>query len=188
MAKEPAPKGAPKRKPSTRKPAATKAAGARTRTPKRSGRPSVYSEALGQRICDLMEQGLSLRTIEVMPDMPSRYTMMRWLNDPEKPDLQVMAGYAREARADRLADEILSIADDGSNDTYTDEDGNQKVDYDVIARSRLRVDARKWYASKLAPKKYGDKLTNEHTGANGSAIEVHSTVTFVKAPVRSDDE
>lgn len=68
--------------------------------------------------------------------------------------------YARAMvlRADKMADDILQIADDGLNDSYTDENGVVRVNQDVIARSKLRVDARKWLASKMAPKKYGDKL------------------------------
>jgi len=65
---------------------------------------------------------------------------------------------AREAQADKLAEDILAIADDGTSDVYLDADGNERTNQDVIARSRLRVDARKWLASKMAPKKYGDKL------------------------------
>jgi hypothetical protein len=64
---------------------------------------------------------------------------------------------AREAQADKFAEEILQIADDGSNDTYETENGTA-TNHDVIARSKLRVDARKWLASKMAPKKYGEKL------------------------------
>lgn len=65
---------------------------------------------------------------------------------------------AREAQADKLAEDILAIADDGTRDTYTDAEGNERTNQDVIARSRLRVDARKWLASKMAPKKYGEKM------------------------------
>lgn len=68
---------------------------------------------------------------------------------------------AREAQADKLAEDILAIADDGMSDTYTDENGNERTNQEVIARSRLRVDARKWLAGKMAPKKYGDKLDVE---------------------------
>ena len=74
------------------------------------------------------------------------------------PERKEQYASAREAQADKLADDILSIADDGTRDTYTDAEGNERTDQDVIARSRLRVDARKWLASKMAPKKYGDKL------------------------------
>lgn len=68
---------------------------------------------------------------------------------------------AREAQADKFADEIIAIADDGTRDTFTDENGNERTNQEVIARSRLRVDARKWLAGKMAPKKYGDKLDVE---------------------------
>ena len=61
-------------------------------------------------------------------------------------------------------------------------------DATAVARNRLRVDARKWLASKMAPKKYGDKLQTELTGANGGSIQVASTVTFVRPPERGDDE
>jgi hypothetical protein len=56
-----------------------------------------------------------------------------------------------------------TLRDDGTNDTYTDEDGNTRTDHDVIARSRLRVDTRKWLLSKALPKIYGDKVEATHT-------------------------
>jgi hypothetical protein len=90
----------------------------------------------------------------------SRWMLTKWLNADERKDMY--AG-AREAQADKFADDIIQIADDGRNDTYETDDGT-KTDQDVIARSRLRVDARKWLASKMAPKKYGDKLQTEHSG------------------------
>lgn len=86
---------------------------------------------------------------------------------------------AREAQADKFADEIIQISDDGTRDTYLDADGNERTDQDVIARSRLRVDSRKWLASKMAPKKYGDKVVNEHTGRNGGPIETVTRVELV---------
>ena len=61
-----------------------------------------------------------------------------------------------------MAEEILAIADDGINDTYVDDDGRPRVDNDVIQRSRLRVDTRKWLMSKMAPKRFGDKVDVNH--------------------------
>lgn len=63
-----------------------------------------------------------------------------------------------------MAEETIEIADNGTNDTYTKEDGSEGVNSDVVQRSRLRVDARKWFLSKMMPKVYGDKITQEHTG------------------------
>ena len=71
-----------------------------------------------------------------------------------------------------MADELLEIADDGRNDRIADEDGNERTDHDVIARSRLRVDTRKWLLSKALPKIYGDKVQNEHSGPGGAPIAV----------------
>jgi hypothetical protein len=87
--------------------------------------------------------------------MPDARSVFRWLAANE--DFRQQYARAREAQADFMAEEILQIADDGRNDTYQTDDG-EFVNHDVIARSRLRVDARKWLAAKMAPKKYGDKI------------------------------
>lgn len=92
-----------------------------------------------------------------MEGMPHQATIMAWL-DGSRPEFSEQYARAREAQADKLAEEALTIADDGRNDTYMDADGNVKTDSEVIQRSKLRVDTRKWLASKMAPKKYGDKL------------------------------
>jgi hypothetical protein len=78
--------------------------------------------------------------------------------------------HAREVQAESWADDIIEISDDGVNDTYKDEDGHERTNQDVIARSRLRVDTRKWLMARMAPKKYGDKITQEVTGADGSPL------------------
>lgn len=66
---------------------------------------------------------------------------------------------AKEMQADFLAEQILDISDSTSNDTkINDLTGAESANHEWISRSKLRVDSRKWLASKLAPKKYGDKL------------------------------
>lgn len=126
--------------------------------PKPTGRPSAYSDSLAAVICAELAAGKSLVTVCAAEDMPHRATVMRWLADDSKEGFRDNYMRAREAQADFYAEQIIEISDDGRNDTYKDDKGNVVVDHDVIARSRLRVDARKWYASKVAPKKYGDKL------------------------------
>lgn len=93
--------------------------------------------------------------------------------------------YARamELRAEHYMDEIIEIADDSSQDTTTigEEDaGIETTNHEVIQRAKLRVDTRKWLMGKLSPKKYGDKVQNEHTGKDGGPIEqaVSISVTF----------
>ena len=179
MASKPAPKKAP---PKATKPAARKkAVGAAVSAPKnvaasaklvkakavkrqkpvkppaKPGRPSLYTPELAALICGHIVEGKSLRVIGGIDGMPHQSTVMAWL-DGSKPEFSEQYARAREAQADKLAEEILAIADDGRSDTYLDADGNEKTDSEVIQRSKLRVEARKWLASKMAPKKYGDKL------------------------------
>jgi len=120
-----------------------------------------------ERAFDLIVEGKSLREIATELGV-SAYKVYKDLT--ATPDLEKQYARAKELQAEMLADEIVQISDDGENDTYIrrDTDGNQigeEINHDVIARSRLRVDARKWVAAKLLPKKYGDKQEIAHSGA-----------------------
>jgi len=84
-----------------------------------------------------------------------------------------MYARSREERADALADEIVSISDEQEvKANYNGEEVTLALDATAVARNRLRVDARKWAASKLKPRVYGDKVTQEHTGKDGGAIAI----------------
>lgn len=76
-------------------------------------------------------------------------------NDEERKKRYVRAC---ELRADKLFEECLDIVDCEDNDVSIDRDGNERINNDVIARDRLRFDARRWMAGKLHPAKYSDKL------------------------------
>jgi len=91
--------------------------------------------------------------------MPAVGSVCRWL--AENDGFREQYARAREAQADTLADEILDIADDGTNDWMAREDGSLEYNGDHIQRSRLRVDARKWIASKLKPKVYGERQQSD---------------------------
>jgi hypothetical protein len=138
----------------------------------RLGRPSSFREQTADRICQLIANGQSLRAICSISGMPSRKSVLRWLEARE--DFRRQYARAREAQADFFADEILEIADDSRNDWMDRQnpDGSvtRVVDHEHIQRSKLRIDARKWLMSKLAPKKYGDRQTLEHQGAEGNPI------------------
>lgn len=127
------------------------------------GRPSDYSQEIADLICEALAEGWSLRSICKGDDFPNKGTVFRWLATNKAFSDQYAR--AREAQADCLFDDILAIADDGANDSYTDDEGRTRTDYDVIARSKLRVDARKWMAGKLRPKVYGDKVQTEVSGS-----------------------
>lgn len=141
-------------------------------------RPCEFTQEIADAICERIADGESLRTICQAEEMPARSTVFRWLSQIEAFSDQYAR--AREAQADLLADEIIEIADDATHDTITrrrngDDDGQEVANTEWINRSRLRVDARKWMASKLAPKRYGEKITQEHTGKNGGPIVVAAT-------------
>ncbi len=134
--------------------------------------PEIFTE-----VCDRIANGESLRKVCKAPDMPNKSSFLRWVDDAElnaKHNLRDQYARAREALADVYAEETVDIADDSTNDTQKDDEGREIVNHDHIARARLRVDARKWAASKMAPKKYGDKLTNEHTGPDGGPVQVQT--------------
>jgi len=113
-------------------------------------------------VLDQIAGGKSLVKVCETPGMPNRTAFLRRIAADTA--LQALYAEAMAARADKYAEETIDIADDGLNDTYIDDQGGVKTDTDVIARSKLRVAARQWYAAKIAPKKYGDKITQEHTG------------------------
>jgi hypothetical protein len=102
--------------------------------------------------------------------MPGKSTIFRWLQ--ENPAFRDQYARAKEVMVEIMAEETFEIADDKSGDHYTDEFGATRTDNGVIQRARLQVDTRKWFVSKLLPKKYGDKLIAEHSGPGGKAIEV----------------
>jgi hypothetical protein len=105
--------------------------------------------------------------------MPSASTVFLWLRT--KPEFSQQYAKAKEESADALIEEINDIADDGSNDWMERKNAEGEIsgwvqNGEAIGRSRLRVDTRKWIASKLKPKKYGEKL--EHTGPDGGPVRV----------------
>jgi hypothetical protein len=141
------------------------------------GRHSDYTPELADQICDLISQGNSLRQIEDMEGMPGKSTIFRWLG--KHAEFRDQYARACEVRTEAHADEILAIADDGSNDWMQKNHGESIVwveNGEAIRRSQLRIDSRKWLMSKLAPKKYGDKITQEQTGPNGGPIIIATGV------------
>lgn len=127
-----------------------------TKKPYKAVNRTHYTQEMADELCQRICNGESVRTICKDETMPSAAFIFAELAR-NRPFAEQYAR-AKEVQADFYAEQIIEIADDGKNDTYLDEDGNKRTDQDVIGRSRLRVDARKWYAGKLAPKKYGDKL------------------------------
>ncbi len=128
---------------------------------KKMGRPTIYTDELATTICQRIANGETFRDLDKDPKMPSVDTMIRWLTDNKHKDFSEQYKHARAVQAEKMFDELLEIADDGSNDLMTVKKGNNEYEMEnkeVTNRSRLRVDTRKWYLSKVLPKKYGEKL------------------------------
>lgn len=124
--------------------------------PKRpTGRPTDYTPDIAAVILERMTHGRSVRSIAKDEDMPAMSTIFKWLI--EHKDFSEQYAGACEQRAEAIFEETIEIADDNRGDYTVDEDGNEIVNHENIQRARLRVDTRKWFVSKLAPKKYGDK-------------------------------
>ena len=104
-------------------------------------RPTIYTEELGLEICKRIAEGESLRKVAKSDEMPNRSTIHDWIltNEPFSNQYEK----AVNVRTENMADELNDIAD------------NKKGE---VQRDRLRLDTRKWYLSKIMPKKYGDKV------------------------------
>lgn len=128
------------------------------------GLHSTYTDEMADLICERISNGESLKAICEEEAMPAKSTVFKWLCD--FPHFADKYARAREAQADALFDDILSIADDGRNDWMErkdaeDENMGWRENGEALRRSQLRIDARKWMAGKLRPKKYGEKLDIE---------------------------
>jgi len=130
---------------------------------KRLKRPMDYNPELGDRICELIaESEIGIKKIIAENDwMPSVATLFMWIRIYD--DFEKQYARAKEMQAETLAEQILEISDDSSGDNLITE-GGVIENREFVNRSRLRVDSRKWLASKLLPKKYGDRTAIEHSG------------------------
>jgi len=122
------------------------------------GRHTVFTKAMGDRICQGIRAGKSLSKICQEEGMPEKSQVLRWRGMPSLQKFRNQYDLAVQDRTDAWAEQVIDIADDGENDTYIDGNGNVKTDFDVVQRSKLRVDTRLKLMSKLAPRKYGDRL------------------------------
>lgn len=152
----------------------------------KAGRPRKYNPKLARDICARLTAGESLRRICRDDGMPAMSTVMLWNLDNEGGFSEQYAK-ARRAQAEQLMDELLDISDDGSNDFMAklDEEGQPTggymVNHENIARSRLRVDTRKWYASKVLPKIYGDKQIHQTQEGDDGPL---TGIKFINVPVK----
>lgn len=119
------------------------------------GRPSTYTKKLGDTICARIATGESLRAICKEEGMPALSTIMLWVVDTNHKVFSEQYAQACNARAEHLFEEILEISD--ASDEVVKK-GAEKKSSAYSSNQRLKVDSRKWYLSKVLPKKFGDKV------------------------------
>ena len=137
------------------------------KAPKPTGRPTKFNQQTADLICMMLSEGLSLRQIlkaDTVGALPAQSTVYEWLL--RFPLFAEQYARAREEQADTNADEILDIADEMPPE-FTDDKGRTYLDQTFIQWQKNRIEARKWTAAKLRPKKYGDRVAVE--GVEGGA-------------------
>ena len=141
-----------------------------------AGRPSSYNAEIAERICaEIACSEMSLKQIcESDPELPAYRTAFLWLARHE--EFVQLYARAKRLQAEVIAEGMLDIADDGTNDwtkrlAYKGPVPDWEVNGENINRSRLRVDIRKWLLAKLLPKKYGDIVENRQADANGEKLQ-----------------
>ncbi len=137
------------------------------------GRKSDYTPEIAEKICRRLAEGESLRQICLDKAMPPMSTVLNWVND-DRGGIAAQYTRARDMGLDRMADEVIAIADSSTSETFQ--------------TSRLQFDARRWYLSKLAPKRYGDKI--QHGGdSEGVPIAIaHRIEHYIVDPEKPDAE
>lgn len=131
----------------------------------KAGRPTLYCEELAFLICERVATttfGLA-RLCAIYDDIPEKITINVWRY--RHPKFAAQYAQAKLRQADLLAEEMLDISDDGTNDWMESfgEEGEigYKLNGEHVQRSRLRIDTRKFLASKLLPRQYGQHSEEE---------------------------
>lgn len=140
---------------------------------RRVGRPSLYSLEVADAICERIVEGESLRSICRDEAMPAISSVFKWLR--EHSQFADQYAISKAEQAETLAEELIDISDEAEYENIEVEGAIVGVRFDstAVARNRLRVDTRKWIASKLKPKKYGDKVDLNHGGNVALSLTIH---------------
>lgn len=150
------------------------------------GRPTSYTEEIGRRICEQIIDGKGMVEIcASSDDFPTDRCVYQWINRYE--EFRQMYFEAKAICAERMAEDLLAIADDGRNDWMERQNGDGYiVDHEHVGRSKLRVDTRKWLMCHLAPMRFGNVLKNEHSGPGGGPIPIEKVTRTIIDP-KDDD-
>lgn len=126
----------------------------------------IRSPENAELICLRIIEGHNLREIATELDCDAG-AITHWVATDEAFYEQYIR--AKEAQAVAMEAELLEISDDGSND-WMERRGETVLDQEHVQRSRLRIDTRKWLMAKMLPKRYGERVVQEHTGKDGKDL------------------
>jgi hypothetical protein len=136
-------------------------------------RTSTYTPEIADQILQMMADGISTPKIADQLKI-GEATIYAWIIDDYE-GFGKRYARAKHIVALRWADEISDIADHKRDDYVMNEEGKMVLDMEAVARSRLRIDTRKWLLSKVLPKVYGERIITEITGKDGGPIETQAT-------------
>lgn len=138
------------------------------------GAPSKRTPELEARLIEGISEGIPLQVLCRESGMPAWRTVYDWME--ADPTFAANIARAREAGADAIASESLEIVDE---EPQRGPDG--KIDSGWVAHQKLRAEHRLKLLAKWSPKKYGDRVENVHTGADGGPVDLNLKVSFVGA-------
>lgn len=153
-----------------------------------AGRPSIYTPALADIICKkIATSTVGLRKLcSENPELPDQTTINEWRFSNHAFSLQYTK--AKQVQSELLAEECLDIADDSSHDIKYGKDDEEFCNTEFVQRSRVRIDTRKWLASKLAPKIYGDRQVIEQTTSENEQLKAELAELRAKLAESSKSE
>lgn len=137
---------------------------------------------LAEEMCNRLARGESLTSICKDDSMPELNTVYRWKREYDW--FAKMYQIARTDQAHTLVDEIITIADDSTNDYMereTDRGVKVLLNDENIRRSAIRISARQWFAERIAPKLYGPKAEFALANPDGTNL-IPTTIKLVAAP------
>jgi hypothetical protein len=134
------------------------------------GRPTLYTEALAADICSQLANGKTLTDICKQDGYPCRDTVNAWMRDQKRADFAAAYARARDEQADWFFEEILATANETTNEN--------------AQAQRVKIDALKWVSSRLAPKKYGERVA---VGGDENAPPIRQEMVITRRIVRGQE-
>ena len=140
-------------------------------------RSTKLTKELTKEICTHITEKKTLIQIYHNENIPTTWTIKKWVTKHEEFD--TMYAKTREIQINTFTNQIIEIAEDGSNDWIEKETKKNRLietlDHEHFERSKLRIDTRKFLMSKITRHKYGEKITQKHTKKDNSnlTIKIH---------------